>query len=253
LSSGLARAQVPAGGEFQINVGTLDHQFFGTMTSLRDGGFIVFWSTSADVIWGRRYDAAGAPTTGEFRVDASTTATQWNPSVSADSGGGFIVAWRKQWPGSLVGVARRFDAAGVPRGEEFTIVESEDVYGVTGARVSARTDGSFVAAYSLAGPTPLSGSRCGYRLFDATGSLVCSSVCPGPGSTSAAMLPDGGFAGVYGRAFLTPPYEIHPRRFDGACQGPELAFDNTPRSGVPSQRVNDRHPAFLARCLGHQR
>jgi hypothetical protein len=63
------------------------------------------------------------PAGGEFRVNTYTTDRQSGPVVAMDSAGSFVVLWSsKTQDGSLFGVfGQRYDAMGVPRGDEFRV------------------------------------------------------------------------------------------------------------------------------------
>src|SRR5262245_48343650 len=69
--------------------------------------------------------APGDPVGVEFQVNTYTTGTQNEPVVVQDPAGGFVVIWRS--PASAGDTsgdgiwARRFDAAGAPRGDEFQV------------------------------------------------------------------------------------------------------------------------------------
>jgi hypothetical protein len=70
--------------------------------------------------------APGDPVGDDFQVNTYTTESQTDPVVAADGAGGFVVAWES---GPTTGTdqsssgiwARRFDATGVPRGDEFQV------------------------------------------------------------------------------------------------------------------------------------
>jgi len=94
-----------------------------------DGGFVVVWFGTADVvppnseIFGQRFDAAGARLGGEFKVNTYTTSGQGQPSVAVDAQGDFMVAWHSyDQEGRDFGIyAQRFNAGGARLGGEFRV------------------------------------------------------------------------------------------------------------------------------------
>jgi hypothetical protein len=71
----------------------------------------------------RLYDASGNPRGATFRVNETTAGDQNQAAVAMSPSGDFVVAWTSGTSDSQVGVvyARRYDAAGVPRGGEFIV------------------------------------------------------------------------------------------------------------------------------------
>jgi hypothetical protein len=111
---------------------------------------------------------AQVPAGPELHVNTYTTFSQIGPSLASDGAGNFIVAWHQLSP--FANLARRFDAAGAPRGGEFR-ANTYTTGLVILPRVASAADGSFVVAWS---------GRPGYttandviaRRFDAQGSPV---------------------------------------------------------------------------------
>jgi len=69
------------GAEFRINTYTNDTQVFSSVTALRDGGFVVTWSSNGQDgsgygIFGQRFTADARPAGGEFRVNGTTAGDQ---------------------------------------------------------------------------------------------------------------------------------------------------------------------------------
>jgi hypothetical protein len=122
--------------------------------------------------------APGDPVGVEFEVNTYTTGTQNEPVVVADPAGGFVVIWRSSAnAGDTSGNgirARRFDAAGVPRGDEFQVNTW-----TTGdqARPAVAANGSqgFVVVWDSDGGSPgtdTDSDSVQGQLFDATGSPI---------------------------------------------------------------------------------
>jgi hypothetical protein len=136
------------GSEFRVNTWTTDYQWWPSITSLSNGGFVVVWQSGCDPDWG--YPCAGAPQDGgkfgvygqrfdsngnkvgsEFQVNTWTTDFQDGPSITSLSNGGFVVVWESgcyppppctSQDGSGFGVyGQRFDSNGNKVGSEFQV------------------------------------------------------------------------------------------------------------------------------------
>ncbi|MBI3465631.1 MAG: choice-of-anchor D domain-containing protein, partial [Planctomycetes bacterium] len=121
-------AGLPQGDVFQVNTFTGDQQAYPTVAIDADGDFVAAWtSTNQDGsewgVYARRYNVAGVPQGDEFRVNTFTSDDQWGPSAAMDADGGFLIAWTSiGQDGSQSGVyAQRYNAAGVPQGDEFRV------------------------------------------------------------------------------------------------------------------------------------
>ena len=109
----------PTGNEFAVNTYSNDYQWFGDLTVLDDGSFVVVWCSweqdgDDGGIYGQRFDPTGAKKGAEFLINTATTQYQWLPKVRKLSGKGFAVAW-SSWKqdGSREGVfAQLFDSTG---------------------------------------------------------------------------------------------------------------------------------------------
>jgi hypothetical protein len=92
------------------------------------GKSIVAWKSGLDV-FAARFDAAGAPLGTAFQVNTDTAYDVVHPDVSVASDGSFMVVWEinggniyngPDGQGGAV-AGRRFDAAGVPIGDQFQL------------------------------------------------------------------------------------------------------------------------------------
>jgi Ca2+-binding RTX toxin-like protein len=88
------------GTEFLVNSQTTGSQYFPTITSLGDGGFVVSWYTldpaqdgSGSAIKAQIFDADGAKNGTEFLVNSQTAGSQSIPTITGLTGGGFVVSW----------------------------------------------------------------------------------------------------------------------------------------------------------------
>jgi hypothetical protein len=174
---GAVAAQVPAGGEFQINTYTTDVQRRVAMAMAARGNFVVVWRSSVQdgsgfAVYGQRFDAAGPALGGEFRVNTYTTATQNRPAVAVDPRGNFVVVWQSETQdGDSYGVyGQRYDTAGVPLGGEFQ-VNTYTTDRQRRPRVAMDAVGNFVVVWPSYGPDGASDGIFGQR-YDAAGTRV---------------------------------------------------------------------------------
>lgn len=153
----------PVGGEVPINAVTTSDQRRPAIAARADGGFVVAWDSGGyrddmdgdlSGVFARRFDANGAPAGGEFQVNTWTTGYQQSPAIAVQPDGGFVVAWSSDGyyddgpdgdGGSIA--ARRFDAMGLPVGDEFVV---NSFTATSQSEPSLATDplGNFVVAWS---------------------------------------------------------------------------------------------------------
>jgi hypothetical protein len=157
LSASRVSAQVPAGGEFQVNTYTTEYQGGPAVASDGAGNFVVAWvSTGEDGdgtgVFAQRYDVAGAPRGLAFQVNSYTTNYQYPPSVASDAAGNFVVVWTSYaQDGSAGGIfGQRYDASGLPRGVEFR-VNTMTGNGQVGPSVASDAAGNFVVSWTSDG------------------------------------------------------------------------------------------------------
>ncbi|HET8648143.1 MAG TPA: S-layer homology domain-containing protein [Vicinamibacteria bacterium] len=156
LATTSALAQVPAGGEFQVNSYTTGVRGYGWVSMAANGDFVVTWGDVWDGSYfgvaARRYDARGNVLGTEFLVNTTTEDYQLQPVVASDARGNFAVMWMN-W--SLDGTGwnmfgQRFDAQGGRRGGEFAMNTT-----LAGSQfhdtLAMNAEGQFVAAWSSPG------------------------------------------------------------------------------------------------------
>jgi hypothetical protein len=148
----------PAGTEFRVNATTDDdqrtwisrHQSVATDSV---GNFVVTWSSFEPgyQVYAQRYDAAGTPLGTEFQVKSESSArvTDWMSAVAMDPDGDFVIAWSgyNLDDRDFEIYARRYSAAGTPKGEEFQ-VNTSSADDQRGASIAMDADGDFVIAWS---------------------------------------------------------------------------------------------------------
>lgn len=110
---------VALGNEFLVNTYTIEDQSIPSIAVLKDGGFVVSWSSinqdgSGSGIYAQRYDVLGIAQGNEFLVNTFTTNDQSNPSIVALEDGGFVVSWESDdQDGDGTGIfGKRYDANG---------------------------------------------------------------------------------------------------------------------------------------------
>jgi len=167
----------PVGDEFQVNTFTQSHQQDATVVAGPQGDFLVLWQSrhndgSGRGVFARRYDGQGQPAGDEFQVNTSTEGQQQDPAATFDSQGGFLVTWSGEGTDDSSGVfARKYNAAGVPEGDQFlvnAVIEGTQRFPATAAASSGYviawsgqgledTDGVYLRRFgtspAVAGPT----------------------------------------------------------------------------------------------------
>jgi len=123
----LASAQL-LGPEIQINSHSTNAQGRPAVAADAAGNFVVVWDGegqdgSGAGIFGQRFDAAGLPQGSEFQVNTATASDQEIPAVAVDGSGDFVVVWQSYLPSPTWHdvFGQRFDAAGLPQGNEFQV------------------------------------------------------------------------------------------------------------------------------------
>ncbi|MBI3462055.1 MAG: hypothetical protein HY000_03210, partial [Planctomycetes bacterium] len=144
---------VPVGPEFLVNTTTDRGQSAPSAAMAPSGDFVLVWSSATltnSHIFAQRYNAAGAPQGSEIHVD-TTGFGAGSPSVAMDSAGNFFVAWQSRFEGNDWGItARRYDAAGVPQGDDF-VVNTFTVGPQQNPSVAMDADGDAVIAWESYG------------------------------------------------------------------------------------------------------
>lgn len=142
------------GAAVTVNAFDQGHQLEVTAASLKDGGYVLTWTSEAQDgsglgVFARRYDAAGAAVGGEFRVNTMTTGNQNGPEVTGLADGGFYIVWTSAggtnsvW-GDIYG--QRYDATGIPVGGE-TRINTATSGGQGDPSVAQRVDGSLAVTW----------------------------------------------------------------------------------------------------------
>jgi hypothetical protein len=248
-----ARAVIPLGGEFQVNVvagGTQDYSSVGVDA---DGDFVVVWKSfdgSEFGIFARRFSSSGAALGGQFQINTYTPNDQSLPVVDVDADGDFVVAWESEaQDGDLLGVfARRFSSAGAALTAAL-MVNTTTANTQRSPSVGTDADGDFVVAWN-ADFQDGSGFGVFARRFNSMGiaqggEFQGNSFTPGgQGLPTIDLDADGDFVVSWSSAAQDGSlYGIFGQRFSaaGAKLGPEFQINTTftysqltPKVGVDS-------------------
>lgn len=117
----------PVGGEVPVNTSTTSSQLASRVAMDADGDYVITWQSYAQDgsgygVYAQRYNASGVPQGGEFRVNTTTVFAQFAPVVAMDADGDFVIAWGSYQDGNTSDIyAQRYNAAGVPQGNEFRV------------------------------------------------------------------------------------------------------------------------------------
>jgi hypothetical protein len=141
------------GIEFRVNTYTSDAQWYPSVSSLMDGGFVVCWVSngqdgSGSGNYGQLFNSDGSRRGIEFQVNTYTSGLQSKPSVSSLMDGGFVVCWHSRpQDGSDLGIyGQLFNSDGSRRGIEFqvnTYISNDQ----RNPSVSSLKDGGFVVCW----------------------------------------------------------------------------------------------------------
>ena len=166
----------PRGGDVVVKDGGLVSPHLAHSAG---GNFVVVWQDyvtgQGDAVFGRRFDAAAQPVGAEFRVNTASAYSDAEPSVASAPDGRFVVAWMG-FDGYQSGVfARRFNAAGVPLGDQFQVNTYTGQYqrwfsGNHDHTVAMAPDGSFVVTWASGPDLPTFPDEIVAQRFDAAGS-----------------------------------------------------------------------------------
>lgn len=243
----------PIGGRFLLSSSTEGNQSEPSVAVTPGGGFVAAWTSGLfphgsrhSDVYARRFDATGRPLGPDFRVNSGTTREQSLSQVVVDGSGGFLVGWRSFGGEDLFFdiFAQRFDASGIPQGNEFQI-NAADTEAASQAEFSLAMadDGSFVAVWAEPGADTSSPTGLRAQRFAADGTRIGSPIPVN--STQGAindqpavtLTPLGFF--IAWRSYVTGPSpgtpEILGRRFfaGGTPRGGDVRLDLS--SGVKGQ------------------
>jgi VCBS repeat-containing protein len=141
------------GGEVQVNTRTGSHQFDSEITTLKDDGFVVTWTSFGQDgdrygVYAQRYNKNGEKEGEETLVNTYTGGYQSEPTIGALNDGGYIIAWESSWiDGDDDGIfTQRYDANGNKVGGE-TQVNTYIKDGQRSPSITALNDGGYVVSW----------------------------------------------------------------------------------------------------------
>jgi Ca2+-binding RTX toxin-like protein len=121
-------AGTSSGGDMLVNATTANDQSNPSVTTLKNGGWVVTWQSnlqdgSGYGIYQRAYNAQGVTTGPDILVNVTTANEQQNPSVTALSDGGWVVTWQSNLQdGSGYGVYQRhYTSSGATVGPDILV------------------------------------------------------------------------------------------------------------------------------------
>ncbi len=116
------------------------------------GNFVVVWAGEGDGdsggVFGRVFDTSGVATGDDFRINQYVPNSQDRPTVAMDFGGNFVVTWTSSGQDSdQNGVfARRFNASGIPLGNEFQVNTTSN-YSQQSTDIGMDSNGDFTVVW----------------------------------------------------------------------------------------------------------
>jgi len=168
-------AGAPLGEQFQVS--TYEQQLAAhreaSVVLLPGGDFVVVWSGDeeglSEEILGQRFDSEGTAQGGNFRISMDSQGPgNRRPSVARLATGGFVVVWSGWFASRVFG--RRYDAAGMPLGDEFQVSEATGHDQVASSVAGDGLGGFAVVWWSTDQGGPPEGIFG--RLFDSDGNAV---------------------------------------------------------------------------------
>jgi flagellin-like hook-associated protein FlgL len=202
----------PVGAEFRINSTTTGHQYYATATGLKNGDFVITWSSygqddaSGHGIYGQRYEASGTVVGSEFKVNTNNSNDQHYSSITSLDDGGFLVVWQSsEQDGSGTGIyGQRYASNAETVGSEF-VINSTTNNDQARASVTSVSDGNIVVAWSSAGQDG-DGNGIFAQIFDTGASSSSgSSSSSSSSSTESSSSSDSSSSSSSGPTLDSPP------------------------------------------------
>jgi hypothetical protein len=183
---------------------------------------------------------ASDPAPSALRVNQHAVGAQQSPAIAVDASGAFVVAWQSELNGSDEIRARRFDARGVARGDEFSVnTLASGPQNLPALAVAP--DGRFVVVWQS---LVASNFQIRARRFDAAGLALGDELVVSTrrgdthGAARVAMDARANFVVVW-ESPIHGSYEIRARRYTaaGLAQGEEIAVNTLRTSSQRSPAV----------------
>lgn len=259
LGTSFAAAQV-VGPEFRADIKASGPQIEPAVAAAATGSFVVVWrgvQNDEAGVFGRRFSSAAAPLGAPFPLSSEPFGATARPVVGTDEAGSFVAAWQRMDPPPALAriVARRFDAAGDPQGDEFSVVPPA-MY-LWDPQLAVSTSGNFLVVWGQA--ETLADADVYGRVFDASGSPVggafrVNSYTPGHQQfAAAASLGENGFVVVWDALADGSAYGIVAQRLDavGAPVGNDFVVNAYTTGGQGNPAVaGDGQGGFVVAWQG---
>lgn len=234
------------GAETRVNTFSSGEQDSPEVAALKDGGYVVSWSSFGQdgSDWGaylQRYSATGAKVGVEVRINTTTTGAQDGPTVTGLADGGYLAVWEGNGAGDGSGIfAQRFAANGTKVGGE-TRINTTTANEQTDAVVTALKNGGYIVTWHTA-PLDNDGNEDSSapgdihaQLFSATGAKVGeearvnTTTLGNQEEARVAALADGGYIVVWNGNGVGDADGIFAQRFNasGAKVGGETRINTT--------------------------
>jgi len=210
------------GGETLVNTYTADSQSNPTVTTLKDGGWVVAWdgagSGDSQGIWLQRYDSEGNTVGSETLVNTTSDGDQSAAVITALSDGGWVVTWTDTGTNYSHGVAyqQRYSADGSTVGTETLVTEA--MWVPTTCAVTALGDGGWVTTWEGSGDADDMGIY--QQRYDADGNTVGSATLVNTYTTgqqyyqTVTALSDGGWVVAWNGEGSGDSFGIFQQRYD---------------------------------------
>ncbi|WP_135075106.1 Ig-like domain-containing protein [Terasakiella sp. SH-1] len=206
---GLGPVMQASAHEELVNTRVIDAQSNPDTTALKDGGYVVSWTSnnqdgSGAGVYAQRFDSDGHPQGVEFRANSRTSHGQFHSAVASLEDGGFVMTWESQHQdGSDSGIYhQRFDAQGNRVGAE-GLVNSYTPHNQTRPEITGLADGGYVITWQSQHQDG-SGYGAYAQRYDAQGNkfgkeFMLSDVGSGDQAyLDVTSLEDGGFVATWG-------------------------------------------------------
>ena len=183
-ASAVTPTPVKVGNEFTANTTTAGGQFFSTVATFANGGYVIAWTdtsytekgtnASGAQIRAQIFDANNNKVGKEFQVNTAAQNGQYLPQIAVLNSGNFVITWEddSSTGGDKSGAAVRgqmYTAGGAKVGGEF-LVNTTTAGDQEMASVTALADGGFVVAFqSSTGTGDASGLSVRAQMYHADG------------------------------------------------------------------------------------
>lgn len=213
------------GAEQQVGGALGGNQTAPAITSLHDGGFMLFWTGPGlpgfqTEVFAQRFFAAGSSAAPAFRVN--TDPAEFQDSVAATTlrdGTGVLAVWRSAGPGFSDILVQRYDTAGNPAEGPFAVSTSASIALANAPAITSLANDGALAAWTSTGEDGAGDGIMGRVLsaggFGSGSPFVLNTTTAGNQSDPAAAQSGSGAALVVWTGTDADGEGVYGRRFDG--------------------------------------